>query len=90
MAEIISFNEPARLKKQLEEKEAEIVRLNRALAKSAEDVKQAREQLGTVISVNELLRLQVQDLIHTMQTMEQTVQTTVRNLKNLQGRLPKF
>ena len=83
MAEILPFNETSRLKKQLEDKEAELLEAQKALSA-------AKEKLGYMISVNELLRLQIQDLLNTLGNLGTTLQNTAANLKGIQAKLPKF
>ncbi len=85
MAEIINLSETplARLKKQLEEREAELLETRNQLA----DTKQ---KLGMMISVNELLRLQIQDMLSTLQTMTNAIPGAAQNLRNIQAKLPKF
>lgn len=85
MAEIINLNETplARLKKQLEEREAELLETRAQLAET-------KRQLGMMVSVNELLRLQIQDLLSTLQNLAGSLTSAALNLKNIQGKLPKF
>jgi regulator of replication initiation timing len=83
MAEILPFNETARLKKLLEDKDLELLEAQKALS-------DAKEKLGYMISVNELLRLQIQDLLNLMGNLGSAIQTTTNNLKGIQAKLPKF
>lgn len=85
MAEIINLNETplAKLKKQLEDKDAELLEARAQLAET-------RRQLGMMVSVNELLRLQIQDMLSTLQNLAGALTGAAQNLKNIQGKLPKF
>ena len=83
MAEIISFdqNPLLKFKKELENKDKIIEQLNAELSVT-------KQKLGSLISVNEMLKLQLADLANNLSLYQHQLGGMIVNLNNLKNKLP--
>ena len=83
MAEIISFdqNPLLKFKKELENKDKIIEQLQAELSST-------KQKLGGLISVNEMLKLQLADLANTLSLYQHQLGGMIVNITNLKSKLP--
>jgi outer membrane protein TolC len=83
MADIIDIKESPinRYRRELEQKDQEIIALRQQL-------EQAANALATVISINDMLKLQLSDLVTTLTNLHNSFGVIAENMRNLQAQLP--
>lgn len=82
---VIDFGETVR---EREKEDIEAYKLQ-----SKEDTKQIqtlRQKLGMMVSINEMLKIQLSDLIMQLDFMDQHIKITTQNAKNMLVKLPKI
>ena len=82
---VIDFGETVR------EKEKEDIAAHKSKAKKdAKELQTLRQKLGMMVSVNEMLKIQLSDLIMQLDFMDQHIKITKQNAKNMLIKLPKI
>lgn len=83
MSRIIDFNSSpsAKIKKDLEEKNKEIKKLK-------EELRDAHNKMSNLVSINEMLKLQLTDLLNNLSFFQNHLQSFGHNAKNLKDKLP--
>lgn len=66
----------------------ELQRKNDVIAQKQEELDHLRIQMGQVVSTNELLKLQIQDLVVTVNNLRGQCDQVLNNLYVLQSKLP--
>lgn len=79
---VIDFQKTVQQKKN-ESKDQYVARLEAELT-------EARKKLGQLVSINEYLKLQLNDLISQLELMHQNIKFTHRNAVNMKNRLPNI
>lgn len=80
MTEILSIGELARLKRQIQEKDAEIERLTGALA-------EAQTELNRADGLNAMLRMQFNDFLETIKGWKESMALLETNVMDMKHRL---
>lgn len=82
---VIDFSQTVR------EKEKEDIEAYKSQAKKdANEIQTLRQKVGMMISINEMLKIQLSDLITQLDFMDQHIRITKQNAKNMLVKLPKI
>jgi len=82
---VIDFGETIR------EKEREDVEAYKTQSKQDQkEMGELRRKLGMMVSINEMLKIQLSDLITQLDFMDQHIKITTQNAKNMLKKLPKI
>lgn len=82
---VIDFGETVR------EREKEDIAEHKSQAKKdAKELQALRQKLGMMVSINEMLKIQLSDLIMQLDFMDQHIKITKQNAKNMLVKLPKI
>lgn len=82
---VIDFSQTVR------EKEKEDIETYKSQSKKdTKEIQTLRQKVGMMISVNEMLKIQLSDLITQLNFMDQHIKITKQNAKNMLVKLPKI
>jgi predicted nucleic acid-binding Zn-ribbon protein len=85
MADIIDFPAPAlgKCRSELKERDERIAALE-------SDLLEAHKQVGNLVVVNDMLKLQLNELVNTLGNFRGLVDQSINNINTLRGQLPDF